>query len=48
MTYTAYGKGEKPRIYGSPYDAAKEGRWVQTETENVYMYDAALPNDIGT
>lgn len=48
VTYTAYGKGEKPRIYGSPYDAAKEGRWVQTETENVYMYDAALPNDIGT
>ncbi len=48
VTYTAYGKGEKPRIYGSPYDAAKEGKWIETETENVYMYDAALPNDIGT
>lgn len=48
VTYSAYGKGEKPRIYGSPYDAAKVGKWVETETRNVYMYDGELPNDIGT
>lgn len=48
VTYTAYGKGEKPRIYGSPYDAAKVGRWVATDTENVYMYDGELADDVGT
>lgn len=48
VTYSAYGDGEKPRLYGSPYDAAVEGNWIATETENVYMYDGELPNDIGT
>ena len=48
VTYSAYGRGAKPRIYGSPCDAAVEGRWVATETPNVYMYDMELPDDIGT
>lgn len=48
VTYSAYGEGEKPRLYGSPYDATKSGKWIETETENVYMYDGELPNDIGT
>ena len=48
VSYSAYGKGEKPRIYGSPYDAAKVGRWVETEAKNVYMYDGELSSDIGT
>lgn len=48
VSYSAYGEGPKPRIYGSPYDAAKQGRWVETETESVYMYDGELSNDIGT
>ena len=48
VTYSAYGKGEKPRIYGSPCNAAEVGKWVETETKNVYMYDGELPNDIGT
>ena len=39
VTYSAYGRGEKPRIYGSPCDAAVEGRWIATTTPNVYMYD---------
>ena len=29
VTYSAYGRGEKPKIWGSPYDAALEGEWVQ-------------------
>ena len=29
VTYAAYGKGEKPKIYGSPYDAAKSGEWLK-------------------
>ena len=48
VSYSAYGKGEKPRIYGSPYDAATTGRWVETEAKNVYMYDGELSSDIGT
>lgn len=48
VTYSAYGEGEKPRLYGSPCDAAVEGRWLATETPNVYMYDMELPDDIGT
>ena len=35
VTYSAYGRGEKPRIYGSPYDAAKVGKWIETTTPYV-------------
>ena len=48
VTYSAFGKGEKPRIYGSPYDAAKVGKWIETDTKNVYMYDDELGSDVGT
>ena len=27
VTYSSYGSGEKPRIYGSPLDGAKTGHW---------------------
>ena len=48
VTYSAYGKGAKPRIYGSPCDAAVEGEWIATATPNVYMYSQYLSDDIGT
>lgn len=48
VTYSAYGRGAKPRIYGSPCDAAVEGRWVATDTPNVYMYDGEISSDVGT
>ena len=48
VTYSAYGRGEKPRIYGSPYDAAQVGEWVETSTKNVYVYSEDLPDDVGT
>ena len=48
VTYSAYGKGEKPRIYGSPCDAALEGEWLPTQTPNVYMYSEKLADDVGT
>lgn len=48
VTYSAYGKGEKPRLYGSPCDAAKQGKWIATETPNVYMYDREVAQDVGT
>ena len=48
VTYSAYGRGDKPRIYGSPYDAAVEGEWIATSTENVYVYSRTLSDDVGT
>lgn len=48
VTYSAYGRGTKPRIYGSPCDAAVEGEWVATDVPNVYMYDRELADDVGT
>lgn len=47
-TYSAYGKGQKPRLYGSPCDAAKEGTWKETDTKNVWAFSLPFPNDIGT
>ncbi len=48
VTYSAYGKGNKPKIFGSPCDAAKNGKWVQTEVPNIYVYDSEISDDIGT
>ncbi|HHU26706.1 MAG TPA: hypothetical protein GXZ56_08815 [Bacteroidales bacterium] len=48
VTYAAYGEGEKPKIYGSPCDAAKSGRWLKTDAPNVYMYNQELMYDVGT
>lgn len=48
VTYSAYGKGDKPRIYGSPCNAAQEGKWLETDAPNVYMFDRELTGDIGT
>ncbi len=48
VTYSAYGSGPKPCIYGSPCDAAVEGRWLATDTPNVYVYDCELKDDVGT
>lgn len=46
VTYSAYGKGNKPRLYGSPYDAAVKGEWSQTETPNVYAYSIPIEQDV--
>lgn len=48
VTYSAYGRGAKPQIYGSPCNAAEQGVWRQTEVKNVYVYEAELGADIGT
>lgn len=48
VTYAAYGTGYKPKIYSSPCNAAKVGKWTLTDAPNVYVYDMELPNDIGT
>ena len=49
VTYSAYGEGEKPKILGSPWNAAREGTWTLTSTRNVYEYDASFHIDgVGT
>lgn len=47
VTYSAYGKGEKPKLYGSPFNMADESKWILTDAPNVWMYDAELSADIG-
>ena len=47
VTYTAYGNGDKPKIYGSPENAASPEKWIK-ETENIYRYYKPLKSDVGT
>ncbi len=47
--YGAYGEGEKPRFYGSPYDGAVTGTWVETQQgSNVWLYSEKFSGDVGT
>lgn len=48
VIYAAYGKGDKPRLYGSPYNAAQEGKWTLTDKKDVWVYSHPLFNDVGT
>ena len=47
VTYTAYGKGAKPRIYSSPENDADPSRWERTDAANVWRYRSG-PADVGT
>jgi len=47
VTYGAWGKGAKPRIYGSPENGAVASKWQKTEVENVWAYDIGH-RDVGT
>ena len=47
VTYTSYGEGEKPRLYGSPYNAAEHGTWTLTDTPDVYVYSERIKIDVG-
>jgi len=46
-TYTAYGTGAKPRIYGSPVDGADPAKWERTDNPRVWAY-AIGHDDVGT
>lgn len=46
VTYSAYGEGEKPKIYGSPFDGAKYGIWEEV-SPNVYRYSEKFDKDVG-
>ncbi len=47
VTYTAYGVGEKPKIYGSPFDGANASLWTKTDAENIWSIEMTC-EDVGT
>ena len=47
VTYTAYGEGPKPRIYGSPENGADPAKWERTENPRVWAYSIGHA-DVGT
>ncbi|MBR4942189.1 MAG: hypothetical protein IKZ19_09350 [Clostridia bacterium] len=47
VTCTAYGSGEKPKLYGSPEDGADPRKWHPTGKENIWQY-RGWPEDVGT
>ncbi len=47
VTYSAYGVGPKPCIYGSPEDGAVPAKWTRTDTPNIWSYDIGHA-DVGT
>lgn len=48
VTYSAYGKGPKPCICGSPFNGAEYGTWTLTEVPDVYVYSEEFTGDVGT
>ena len=48
VTYSAYGKGDKPKFYGS-IDASGEDSWIPAERENLWLYKDTIDGslDIG-
>ncbi len=36
VSYTAYGEGEKPKIYSGPQDYSGDGKWKPTDIADVY------------
>lgn len=47
VTYSAYGSGSKPCLYGSDENAADSKKWKLTDIPNVYVYDRVFDTDPG-
>ncbi len=47
VTYTAYGVGDKPKIYRSLINGADPALWVKTDAENIWAIQLDK-NDVGT
>lgn len=47
VSYSAYGEGEKPRIFGSLQNYSVKEKWMETKIPDVYVYDQALDQDAG-
>lgn len=46
VTYSAYGKGDKPILNGSPFNAVEHGAWLETNVPNVYAYSEPIDLDV--
>ena len=47
VTYTAYGEGEKPKLYASPANFAGAENWEQTSVPNVWKLKTPITHDVG-
>ncbi len=47
VTYTAYGEGEKPALYGWEKNSASPELWEETDEPNVWLYAEPIENDVG-
>lgn len=47
VTYSAYGEGDKPRIYGSARNYAGSDFWKKTDVENVWVSSEEFAKDVG-
>lgn len=47
VTYSAYGYGNKPELYGSSHNYARTGVWLQTDVPNIYKYSEKIEADVG-
>lgn len=49
VTYTCYGDNSlgKPEVWGSLYNYAEYGSWIETDTPNVYKYSEPQTEDVG-
>ena len=49
VTYTAYGTGAKPILYGSPENGADPTKWKKSGTKNIWYYEGSEKwGDVGT
>ncbi|MBR5308971.1 MAG: hypothetical protein IKU43_09380 [Clostridia bacterium] len=48
VTYSAYGEGEKPKIYGFHQNTGKPELWEETDVPNVWRYTEICIWDIGS
>ena len=49
VTYTAYGTGAKPILYGSPENGADSTKWKKSGTKNIWYYEGSQNwGDVGT
>ncbi|MBE6704016.1 MAG: hypothetical protein E7583_02020 [Ruminococcaceae bacterium] len=47
VTYSAYGEGAKPALYGSAKNYANIGYWQKTNKENIYVSSETFSADVG-
>jgi hypothetical protein len=47
ISFSAYGEGNKPKIYGSPQNYSVKENWKTTNIPNVYVYDQEIEYDAG-